>query len=274
MGEIARSKDRAVQRGRLIDSFVQDLKYAGRTLRGAPMFAVVAILTLALGIGANTAIFSVVNGVLLRPLPYPDADRLVRVTERNERFPAMEVAWPNFLDWREQARSLEGVTAYASAPLTLLGPDRAIRGRGAWVSEGFFQVFGVGPMLGRSPLPEEHRPGAAPAAVVSHRFWQDELGGDPDLSRHQISAGRFTLQVMGVMPAGFDFPASTDLWFPLELEIFGSQSRTAHNYSVVGRLADGVDLTAARSELTALTARINSQEAGDFAATGTRMEQL
>jgi putative ABC transport system permease protein len=266
MGGITRSSDRAVYRARFFDALFQDLKYAWRTLSRAPTFTLVAVLTLALGIGANTAIFSVVNGVLFRPLPYPDADRLVQVMERNDSRLRMDVAWPNFVDWREQARSLDGAAAFTAERITVLGPDRAVRTRGSRVSQGFFELLGVNPMLGRTFTTEEHVPGAAPSALISHRFWQDELGGGTDLSSLRVSAGAFTFQVVGVMPPTFGFPEEAELWYPVELQIWGLESRTSHNYDVLARLTNGVTIEAARDELAALTRRVNAAESGDFAA--------
>ena len=274
MGGITRSRDRAVHRARFLDALLQDLKYAVRTLRRTPTFTSIAILTLALGIGANTAIFSIVNGVLLRPLPYPDADRLVRITERNDRFPRMDLAWPNLVDLKEQARSLEALVAYSAERVTVLGPDRAVRTRGARVSQDFFDLLRVNPMLGRTFTPEEHQPGASPAALLGYRFWQDELGGEADLSRLRVSAGSFTFQIVGVMPPTFGFPDEAELWYPVELQIWGRERRTAHNYSVLGRLQRDVSVESARDELSALIRRVNATESSDFTANAVNVTGL
>jgi len=257
-----------------LDGLRHDLKYAARTLARSPGFTVVAVLTLALGIGANTAIFSLVDGVLLRPLPYEDSDEIVRVMERNDRYSTMAVAWPNYVDWREQTRTLESLGAYASFSSTILGGDRPVQETAAMVSRGFFDVLGVSPVRGPGLGAEDHREGADPAAVVSHAFWRDVLGAPEELAGRTVETGAFTFRVVGVMPPGFDFPAGTSVWFPAELRIFGETSRTAHNYRVVGRLADGAAAAGAQDELTGIIARANAGNESDYAGKGATLMPL
>jgi putative ABC transport system permease protein len=247
---------------RLVESLAQDLKYTVRSLAKAPLFTLVAVATLALGIGANTATFSVVYGVLLKGLPYPEADRLVAVWERSQQGRDMQAAWPDFADWREQARSFTALAAYSSGDTTVLGADRPLVTHVAAVSQDFFAVFGVAPARGRAPLPEEHRVGAPPVAVVSQAFWRGHLGGDADLSRHRLDVDGASFAVVGVLPAGFSFPAGAEVWVPLESSGVSS-SRTAHNHRVVGRLAPGVTVARAQEDLARITAGIVAGEAPD-----------
>lgn len=222
-----------------------------RSLARSPSYLVVALLTLGLGIGANTAVFSVVRGVLLRPLPYPEPDRLVRVWELTETGGRMNVAWRNFLDWQE-ASSYASLVAYSGGTSTVLGAGEARRVGTAAVSRGFFETLGVRPVLGRLPRPDEHAEGAEPVAVVSEGFWRTHLGSDPDLHDCRLEVDGFDLRIVGVVPWTVERPNDTDLWYPLELRP-QPESRTAHNWSVVGRLAEGVSVARADEELDAIT---------------------
>jgi predicted permease len=249
-----------------------DLRFAARILRRSPAFALGAIVTLALGIGANTAIFSVVDGVLLRPLPFADASQLVDIKERHDGGGTSALSWPNFADWREQSRSFDGMSAYRTSEGTLLGADRPARIRTAAVSEDFFRVMRVVPVQGRLPSPDEHRLGAAPVAVVSHRFWQSHLGGAADLTARRLRAD-FDFQVIGVVPPAMNFPYDVDLWFPAELQPSGT-SRTGHNFAVVGRLGPGRTAIETARELDALTERMRAATPADFDAVGVTIAPL
>ncbi len=239
-----------------------DLRHAIRVLVRRPAFTLVAVLTLAAGIGANTAIFSVVNGVLLRPLPYPDPDRIVRLWEQPQSGPRIDVSHPNFLDWRASASSFEALAEYSGGTETVLGGQEAVFADVYTVTDGFFRVFGVAPALGRTFVPEEMRAGGIPAAVVSHRFWKTTLGGERELSRLRVIIEGMPLRIVGVMPEGFEYPAKADLWAPKEL-IADTSGRTAHNYEVVGRLKRGVSLTQASAEMNTIAARLKAQYGAD-----------
>ena len=245
------------------DSLWYDVKAAGRSLVQRPGFAVLAILTLALGVGANTATFSVVYGVVLSRLPYPEPDRLVRAQEVNTSGGTMGSSDPTFRDWHDLSHGFETLSAYAGTSSTVLGGDHPVLAGTAAVSEGFFRTFGVSPTLGRLPTPEEHRAGAAPVAVVSQGFWRDVLGGGP-IEGRTLQAWGFALRVVGVLPAGFSYPDDTEVWFPKELVPF-NEHRTAHNWRLVGRLRDGVGAAQAQAELTAITKRILAGDLGDEA---------
>lgn len=242
-----------------------DLRLALRALRKSPGFTCVAILTLALGIGANTAIFSIVYSVALRPLPFPEPERLVQVWEQNDAVDRMSVAWANFVDWRAQSASFEAVSAYNGSAGTVLGGDEPMRLGVSAVSEGFFEVMGVGPVLGRSFAASEHAEGGDPVVLISHALWR-QLGSEPDLSVLHLVVAGFAVRVVGVLPEGFAFPRGADIWHPLELTP-QSTSRTAHNYRVIGRLANGVEPSMAREELSLITARlVEGQPDDDYLA--------
>src|SRR4051812_44630458 len=161
---------------------MNELRQAFRALRKRPALTAVAILTLALGIGANTAIFSVVDAVLLRPLPFHEPDRIVQLRERNSRGGASRVSHPNFLDWRQRSTSFDAMAQFACDTASVLGGNEPRFAQACAVSDGFFRVFGVAPERGRTFVPEEMRTNGVAAVVVSHRFWVGALGSTPDLS--------------------------------------------------------------------------------------------
>jgi ABC-type antimicrobial peptide transport system permease subunit len=248
-----------------MDHLLQDLRYTSRTLRKSPGFAAVAVLMLALGIGANTAIFSVVDGLLLRPLPYPEPDALVQIRHVNQRGGSiLNFAYPNFVDLREQNRSLDAVGAYASVRISVTGGSEPTRVEGAYVTEGFFESLGVTPELGRAFAPNEVGASAAGVAVVGHGYWQDNLGGVGDLSEAVVRVGEAVYRVVGVMPQGFAFPGETRLWLPSGASL-ETENRTAHNYHVVGRLSGEVSLEQAQEDLSAIARRLKATYGDDTA---------
>jgi MacB-like periplasmic core domain len=173
----------------MMDTLLQYVRYAIRMLLKKPGFTAVVLITLALGIGANTAIFSVVNGVILQPLPFKDAHRLVAVREINPRFSNEPIgtSFPNFNDWEEQNQVFEHIAAYSGQFLTLIGEDEPLRVRGQSVSPAFFAMLEAEPVLGRTFLPEEHKPGQRRVVILSHGFWQRRYGGDPVESEYSQS---------------------------------------------------------------------------------------
>lgn len=252
----------------------QDVRYGVRALVKAPGFTVVALLTLALGIGANTAIFSVVNGVVLRPLPYEDPDELVYITERARSGGTMSVAWANFRDWRASSGSFRGMTAYSSSNTTVLGGAEPAWTRVSFVSDDFWTVFRVVPVAGRLFSPMDHEPGAAPVVVVSRAFALEVMGREDVVGRPLEAFGR-SAEVVGVVPSSFDFPAGAQAWTPMPPQ---GESRTSHNYAVVGRLAEGVTVEQAGQEVDALMVRIaaaaDAEEATEYLAVGTHTVTL
>lgn len=242
----------------------QEWRFAFRTLRKSPGFSFVAILTLALGIGANAAIFSIVYSVMLRPLPYPEPDRLVRVWEHNDTFGRLGGAWTNFIEWRADNESFAAIACYSSWTQTVLGGGEPLRASVAPVSQGFFDVMRVQPALGRGFGAEEHVEGGDPVVVVSHDFWRDQLGSAADLGELSLNVSGFSTKVIGVLPAGFEFPAGAEIWYPLELQEQAT-SRTSHNWRMVGRLAPGIDARQAQEDLSLITSRFDAEgEAAEY----------
>jgi hypothetical protein len=185
-----------------------DLAYAGRILRQNPGFAVAVVLTLALGIGANTAIFSICNAVLFRPLPYAEPERIVAIWERMPNGQLGTVAPANFADWRDGSRSFSGVAAVNSQSFVLSGQGDPVRLLGAGVSYNFFSILGVRFPLGRGFVPEEDRPGRNRVAILSDRIWQQRFGADRDIAGRQIRLNEILYNVVGVLPADFHFGTS------------------------------------------------------------------
>jgi predicted permease len=241
-----------------MEGFLRECRYGVRTFRKSPGFAAVAIATLALGIGAATAIFSVVDAVLLRPLPYPNPRELVRIWERAADGHRMNLADPNFDDFHAQNETLSEMAIYGYGTTAVSGGREPVRVDIAEVSRGFFPVLGVAPSLGRGFAPDEQRLHGTPAAIVSHDYWQKYLDGAADLSGRRLAMEGSVYQVVGVMPKGFDFPQGVAAWIPRELEP-ELPSRTAHNWRAIGRLRPGVGLAAARANLNAIGERVKRQ---------------
>ncbi len=238
-------------------TLLQDLRYGLRVLGRNPGFTAVSVLTLALGIGATSAIFSVVYGVLLRPLPYPKPHQIVSVSELNGAF-AMNFADPNFDDLREANHSLTGMAEYNNGMATVVVGSEPARVGAAAVSRDFLRVMGVAPVLGRGFAPDEQHVGAASAALVSYGYWRQHLGGATDLSSTKLKMDNWIYSIVGVLPPGFSFPGDSAVWIPRE-RLEHLPSRTAHNWHVVARLRDGVTLANARADLSSLARRLKNQ---------------
>ena len=235
-------------------------RHALRSITRRPAYSVLAVLTLAIGIGANTAIFSVVNGVLLRPLPYPQPDRLVGLWEHTSRSPRAHVSYPNFRDWHDRTRSFQALAAYGDDTVTVLGGAQPTFADVCWVTRDFFDVFRIAPAIGRTFTADEATPGGPPAAILSDRFWRKNLNANRDLPALHISIQGVNARIVGVMPPGFAFPAGVDVWIPQE-RTPDDGGRTAHNYSVVGRLGGSFEQTAA--ELRVVAQELRSEHPGD-----------
>jgi putative ABC transport system permease protein len=258
----------------LLETLFQDLRFAGRMLLKNPGFTAIAVLTLVLGIGATTAIFSVVYGVLLRPLPYPNPDEIVQLWEVNAKGGRMNFPEPNFTDIRSASQTLEALAECNAGPFTITGGTEPTRTLAASVSRDFFKVMRVSPVLGRSFSPEDQREGAAPVLLVSHGYWRQHLGGSNELSKLKLVADHKVFSVAGVMPEGFRFPAAADLWIPRELYPPDNQSRTAHNWHVFGRVRKGVALSQARAELSSIAHRLKQQYGQDIDMTDAAADRL
>jgi len=256
-----------------LDSVLQDLRFALRTLRKSTAFTAVAILTLALGIGANTAIFSVFYGVLLRPLPFPKPDQLVQLLEINDTGGRMHFSDPDFEDIQAQSRSLQGLAEYNYIPQTVSRDQSSDRVGVAPVSRDFFRIIGVQPFRGRGFLSEEQQFNAPPTALVSYSYWKNSLAGSSDLSSLHLKLGRQPASIVGVMPPGFRFPENTDIWVPREVyERY--PSRSAHNWLVIGRLSINLSAKQSRSELSSLARQMKQQYGQDTSMVDVSVESL
>jgi putative ABC transport system permease protein len=256
-----------------MSTLLQDFRYAIRTLARSPGFAAAAILTLALGMGANTAIFSVVHGVLLKPLPYPRPEQIVDVSELDAKGRRMNLCDPNFRDLKEQNRSLGAFAEWSAWPVSVSGGSEPARVIHTAVSSEFFAALGVQPTLGRAFAAEELQTGGVPAVVVSHSFWERFLSAERDLSRLHLQFGGDLHRVVGVMPPGFQFPEGSQLWTARERR-GPEQSRSAHNWHAVGRLGTGVSLAAARGDVRVIAERIKREHGQDADLVGAAIVPL
>lgn len=245
---------------RIMETLVQDLRYGLRTLRNSPGFTAVAVLTLALGIGANTAIFSLVYGVLLRPLPYKDASRLIMLNETTPRVGLVSVSYPNFVDWRSQCRAFADMAAVVGVGLNLSGVTQPEHVSGQAVSPNFLTLLGLHPLLGRDFDLSEEKLGAAPVVLLSYPLWQSHFGGDPNAVGRTLTLDGRSCTIIGVLPPEFRWMEKADL-----LEPFGVFATNNQDYlersergdtAVVGRLAPGSSFTQARAEMEAIAARL------------------
>ena len=254
-------------------ALIQDLRYGARILAKDPGATLVMALTLALAIGANTAIFSVVYGVLLRPLPYPKPNQIVSVSEVAPDGHRMNFADPNFDDLRASNHSLTGMAEYEGNTDTVVAGGEAARVGSAAVSRDFFRVMGVAPVLGREFAPEEQHPGAAPAALVGYGYWRQHRGNAADLSSFKLKIEDKIYSVVGVLPPGFSFPDDTEVWVPREV-FEHLPSRTAHNWEVVARVRDNATLAEARSDLSSIAHRLKQQFGSDIDLRDVHVEPL
>jgi len=246
-------------------SFWQDLRYAARRLVKSPGVPAIVVFTLALGIGAATAIFSVVYGVLLRPLPYPGSERIMAISEVTSKGRPSRLADPNFDDFRDQSRSFQAMAKYTDSVAAVSGASQPTRTTVARVSPSLLRVFGIPPILGRDFVAGDAKRGAGPTVLVSEGYWRQHLGSARDLSQSHLKIDGTIYSVIGVLPAGFRFPEGADLWLPADLE-GENPSRTSHNFSAVGRLRDGVTVEQAHRDISAIARRIHdtSSEKGDY----------
>jgi predicted permease len=239
-------------------SILEDIRFAARLLVKGRWMTVVAVVALALGIAANAAVFTFVNAVIIRGVPFPDADRVVAIGTQDARNRQMGVSYYDFLDWREAARSFSDIALMAQPTFNVSEPGTAPeRYNGAYVSGNTFRLIGEQALLGRAFIPEDDVDGARPVVVLGYGMWQSRYAGDPAVLGKTIKVNDLLATVVGVMPQGMQFPANTDLWLPFgTATINRGQSRQARNYQVIARLADGVTIPQARSELTTITARL------------------
>jgi len=254
-----------LQPQRLEDEMFQDLRFGVRMLLKQPVITLIAIFTLSLGIGANTAIFSVVNGVLLRPLPYKEPQRLVRVYSE---FPTMNlrkfgISSPEFLDIQREAKSWESIGAWSAGGVNFSSTDEPIRVTSTRVTRSLIDALGVQPRLGRNFTPEEEKPNGPNATIISHGLWQRAFGGQANIVGQQVRVNAVPCTVVGVMPPGYVFPPGSntpvDVWIPFQFDPANPGNRAGHFLNLIGRLKPGVTIAQARAEMDALEAGWRSE---------------
>ena len=244
---------------------LHDMRHGIRSLLRVPGLTAIAVMTIALGVGCGTALFSVVKAVLLNPLPYPDPTGLAWIAEINDHGRPMQVAFQNFLDWREQSHSFEGIAAYEESPAVVSGSDLPQSSDGAAVTEDFFRVLGASPALGRTFLPEEQTIGSSPVVVLGDGLWRQAFGGDPKVIGRRIRVFGLAPTVIGIMPPGFSYPEKAQFWLPATA--FGDPGlnvRTGHNWRAIGRIRSGIALERARADIQAIERRIKQQYPSPF----------
>src|SRR5262245_31053332 len=237
----------------------QDLRYGTRMLLKTPGFTLIAVITLALGIGATSTLFSVVNGILLRPLPYQDPERLMLVNEvSSKRGPMGGISFPNLLDWREQNQVFTGIAAWGSGGYTLTGNGDPEQLQGSGISYNTFEVLGVPPALGRTFSAEEDRPDHDLVVILGHGLWERRFGANPEIIGQKIMINNRSRTVIGVMPPGFKFPEIAEFWVPLALDT-RRWTRTDHGLGCIARLKSGLTTAQAQADMNAVARRIEEQ---------------
>ena len=255
---------REIRMGRLIETVWRDVRTGVRSLVHSPVFTVVIVVSLALGIGANTAIFSVVNSLLLRPLPYPESDRLVDVwhTPPQQSFPGLDkfsVSPANYLDWKAQSTAFEQMAVYTHVGLSLSTSNDPLPLIGAAVSSDFFSVLRTNATRGRTFTPDEERTGHDQVVVIGNGLWQRAFGANPNIIGQSLTLNSRSFIVVGIMPAGFEFPREAELWVPLAWDEKERQTRSIHDYAVVARLKQNVSLAQAQAEMSTISSRLEQQ---------------
>jgi predicted permease len=271
-----------------LEHILRDIQYGLRMLRKSPGFTAVAVLTLALGIGANTAIFTVINAVLLRPLPFPNPEQLVTLFERDLKkgYDQNAPAAANYLDWQAQNNAFTRMAAYGGGQYNLTGNERPERVAGAAVAANLFPLLGISPVLGRTFATEEEQPGHDRVVVLSYGLWEERFGGRPDIVGKSITVNGRTCTVIGVMPPGFVFPGDTGtvqeiytwpparLWVPLALDAQTWAVRSDHYLSVIARLKRNVTIQQAASEMDSIEQGLVKQYPNEFIGSEVKLVPL
>ena len=246
-----------------METFWQDLKYGVRMLARSPSFTAIAILTLALGIGANTVLFSVVNGVLLKPLPYLQPDSLVSLAESTAEFESSSISYPNFLDWQRANSTFSSIAAYRGDDFTITGQGETERVRVGMVSSTFFPILGVKMVAGRSFLPEEDRLGAAPVVLISAGLWHRKFGSDPGIVGKTFEMNDKVHTVVGVLPPVPQYPNENDVYMATSACPFRSnkmhlEDRDMRMMEVFGRVKPGVTVAQANADISTIAAGLKA----------------
>jgi putative ABC transport system permease protein len=243
-----------------METLLQDLRYAFRVLIKSPSFTAIAVLTLALGIGANTAIFSVVNAILLRPLAFHDSSRIMLIAEKS-KYPDPSVSYQNFVDWRDQSHSFECVQGMRASTITLTGAGEPERLNARWVTSGLFPLLGVKALLGRTFRDDEDRAGGAPAVVISYGLWQRRFGGAADVLNKSINLDSRPYTIVGVLPRAFEFLRADDVYLPFTpwAKTLPDDRNWHPGIFAIGRLKLGVSREQANTEMVAIAKRLEEQ---------------
>jgi len=261
-----------------MNALLQDLRYGARMLWKSPGFTLIAVITLALGIGANTAIFSVIDALMLRPLPFREPDKLFQVWESNVKlgYKEIDASYPNFADWRDQNQVFEQIAIYSSGTYNLAGAAEPERAEGAIVSPAFFPLLGVKPMLGRVLAPEEDHPNKVFSVVMSERLWRRRFSSDPQIIGRTISLDLESFTVVGVVPNISDLaglPNDTDIWIPIS-HGFAFGTRDGHGYQVMARLKQGVTREQAQADMDRIAGSLAIRHPDSNTGQGVRLIPL
>jgi len=254
-------------------TFWRDLRYGTRALLGSPGFAALAIITLALGIGANTAVFSAVHAVLLEPLPFAEPDRLAMVFDVQPEVPQAPASFPIYVDWRDENRVFDGVGGWTAQGKVLTGDGDPERLRTGVVTDTLLPTLGVPPFAGRWFTEEEDQPNGPKAVILSYATWQRRFGGDLSIVGRSITLDAETHTVVGVMPAGFDFPSRSEIWVTLQ-RAFDESQRGSHFLRVVARMKPSVSFEQAKAEMEALGTRLTERTGHGHGVTIARLDEM
>ena len=259
-----------------MSGLAQDVGYALRQLRKSPGFTAVAVIMLALGIGANTAVFSMLQGVVLAPLPYSQPDRLAMVWETNPCFPRVWDSYPNFLDWQLSERSFQQMAAFRRQEIDLTAPGTARHLKASQISSGFFSTLGTRLALGREFTPQENQPGGAPAVVISHDLWRERFGASPGTLGKSVTLDGKDYSIVGVAPRGFRLYQDADVYTPLgQLDPMVLNDRAGHDgIFTIARLQGGVSISQSQAEMNTIQSRLDRLYPNDNRDLGIYVEPL
>src|SRR4026208_1142867 len=244
-----------------MENLLSDARYAIRNLLRRPAFTLIAVVTLALGIGANATIFSAIHSLLLNPLQFPELDRVVAIWDKLPSRGVLhnEVTVANYLDWQSQTQSFEQLALYRWWSANLTGIDPPERIQGFLVTANFLDTTGIKPIMGRTFLPEENQPGKDPVAVITHSLWDRRFGRDPNIVNKAITINSIVRTVVGVMPERFNYPKGAEVYAPLPMTPELMKSRGNHSYYIIGSVKSSASINSAQAEIDNIMARLEQQ---------------